>query len=304
MQKIPVGATIAHAYRFAFGQALTVFKAIWLPLLACLAVGLLFSRRIVLFMTAVQAKDPSAVNLFGPLLLLIPLLLIFYFAAYTATTEAALGKAPQSWFANHFNQPMWRLLGGVVGAIGVLVVVCIILTIVSLLIGALLGMLVKGAPATRSGAALIGVLFVAAYLCATIFIALRLLFLLGPVSVTEQRMGLRRSWQLSAGNFWRLFLVTLAIVIPVAILNQIVGILLGGFPPALPAGTSEAARKAAQTAWQISRLNMMADRWYLTLPFSGLSMWFQLGAGCAAQAFAYRKLTENSAPVAGDALPD
>ena len=39
MQKIPVGATVAHAYRFAFGHAADIFKAIWLPLLAQLRPG-------------------------------------------------------------------------------------------------------------------------------------------------------------------------------------------------------------------------------------------------------------------------
>jgi len=32
MAKIPVGATIAHAYRFAFGDFVTIFRSIWLPL--------------------------------------------------------------------------------------------------------------------------------------------------------------------------------------------------------------------------------------------------------------------------------
>ena len=82
MQKIPVGATVAHAYRFAFGHAADIFKAIWLPLLAQLAVALMLTRQMAIFMAAMEAKDPSAVNLFGPLLLLFPLALIFFFAQY------------------------------------------------------------------------------------------------------------------------------------------------------------------------------------------------------------------------------
>jgi hypothetical protein len=304
MQKIPVGATIAHAYRFAFGDALLVFKAIWLPLLASLAVLLLFSRRIALFLTAVQAHDPSAISLFGPLVLLFPLIVVFYFAAFAAATEAALGRAPQTWFANHFNRPMWRLLGGVLGAMGVLAVVAIVLLIASFAIGTGLNILVKAVPATGAVGAVGAVLLAIVIVGLIVFVALRLLFLLGPVSVSEQQMGLRRSWELSQGNFWRILLITLAITIPVAILNQIVSLSLGGLPPALPAGTTKAAREAAETAWQIARLNRMADRWYLTLPLSGLAMWFQLGAGCAAMAFAYRKLTDASAPVANGTLPN
>jgi hypothetical protein len=306
MNKIPVGATIAHAYRFVFANALTVFKAIWLPLLASLAVFFLFTRRTALFLAAVQAHDPSAVSLFGPLLLLGVLLVIFYFAQFTAATEAALGRPPQSWVAFHFDKTMWRLLAGFLGAMGALAILCIIAMIMSLAIGTVLDMAVKAAPVIRPAVAIAAVLLVLLFCCILFFVAFRFLFLLGPVNVSEQRLGLRRSWELSAHNFWRILLITLAITVPVGIVNQIIGFSLGGFPPTLPAGASKAARDAAETAWQIARLNAMADRWYLTLPLTGLVMWFQLGAGCAAQAFAYRKLTEDaaSAPVAGHGLPD
>ena len=37
MKKIPVGATIAHAYRFAFGDFLKILGVMWLPLLHAVA---------------------------------------------------------------------------------------------------------------------------------------------------------------------------------------------------------------------------------------------------------------------------
>ena len=48
MKKIPVGATIAHAYRFAFANALTVLKAIWLPMLAQLAIAMALATPLAL----------------------------------------------------------------------------------------------------------------------------------------------------------------------------------------------------------------------------------------------------------------
>ena len=142
------------------------------------------------------------------------------------------------------------------------------------------------------------------YFCGLFLLSLRLLFLLAPVNVGEQQLGVAEAWKLSAGNFWRALLITLAIIIPVGIINQIYGVSLAGLPPSLPASASKEAREAAEMAWRIKELNIMSDRWYLTLPLIGLLTLFQLGAGCAAQVFAYRALTDESAPVAGGGLPN
>ena len=78
MPKIPVGATIAHAYRFAFGHVLPILRALWIPLLLQLAVVLVLSRRMALFFAAIAAKDPSAATLVGPVLLLFCLAVILF----------------------------------------------------------------------------------------------------------------------------------------------------------------------------------------------------------------------------------
>lgn len=301
-KKIPVGATIAHAYGFVFGNAVAVFKAIWLPLLAQMVVAFLLMKRIALFLAATQAHDPAAISLFGPLLLLIPLALLFYFAQYTAVTELALGRPSPSWIAFHFNKPMWRLLGGFLAAIGAIAAIALALFLVGMLLAFGFDFLLKVTPGSRPAVAILFGLMAAAYGLSFFFLAVRFLFLLGPVNVGEQRLGVRRSWQLSHRNFWRIFLITLAIVIPAGITNQVFAFWMGGFPPTPPAGASKDVRDALQTAWQIAQLNRMAEHWYLSLPLTGLIMWFQLGAGAAAQVFAWRKLTEEEvlAPIAGD----
>lgn len=304
MNKIPVGATIAHGYRFAFGQAHMVLKAIWLPLLAQLAVILLLMRQTALFLTAMQARDPSAVSLFGPLLLLFPLALIFFFAQFTAATEAALGRPPQSWFAFHFGRPMWRLTGGFLTALAAIAAFGLVLALGIALASLGLDILMKALPGSRPIVAILAGLMVAAFGCALFYALIRFLFLLAPISISEQTLGVRRSWELSARNFWRAFLVTLAITLPIGIINQIYGFSLAGLPPSLPASAGKQAQEAAEMAWRIRELNIMAERWYFTLPLTGLLMLFQLGAGCAAQAFAYRILTDGSAPIANNRLPD
>ncbi len=303
MKKIPVGATIAHAYRFAFGHAPAVVKAVWLPLLAQLVLIFLFTKRAALFLAAAQAQDPSAVSLLGPLLLLFPLLMIFFFAQFTAAMETALGRPPQSWVAFHFGKPMWRLLGGFLAALSAITVIAAIAFIAVTLLAVGFNLVAKAVPAPVA-TFLVGLLS-GIFFCVLVFALVRFLFLLAPVNVSEQRFGVGRAWQLSAGNFWRALLVTLAILIPVLIVNYAYTFAITAVPPP-PANTSKAAMQAWETAWQVAQLNALASRWYLTLPLTGLLMLFQFGAGCAAQAFAYRALTENeaSAPVSGDRLPN
>ena len=116
MKKIPVGATIAHAYRFAFGQAGTMLRAIWLPLLAQMVVVFFLLKRLALLTAAMQAQDPSVTTLVGPVLLLFPLAVILFFVQLPAAMETALGNPPRSWFTFHLDKPMWRLLGGFLAA--------------------------------------------------------------------------------------------------------------------------------------------------------------------------------------------
>jgi hypothetical protein len=301
MTRIPVGKTIAHAYRFVFANIPAIVRAIGLPLLAQLVVIFLLTKRAALFMAAAQAHDPSAPSLVGPLLLLFLLTLIFFFAQFTAATQTALGRPPQSWLSLPFGKPMWRLMGGFITALAATAAVGLVLFLALWLVAFGLDQVVKVAPGSRQIVAVLAGLMVAAFFCALLFVLLRFLFLLAPVSVAEEQLGVKRSWKLSAGNFWRIFLVTLAIALPVTIVNYTYGYFMAG-PLHIAPGASKETIEAAQMAWRITQLNAMAERWYITLPLTALVMLFQLGAGCAAQVFAWRTLTEGeaSAPVAAD----
>lgn len=297
MTKVPVGRTIAHAYRFAFGHGLAVLRAIALPLLAQLVVIFLLTRRSALFLAAVQAHDPSAAILLGPELLFILLAAIFFFAQFTAATETALGHPPQAWISFPFGKPMWRLLGGFLTAMVIIAVVSTIAFAILMIIPVAFNLLTKNPTAHAGVAALV----VAIFFCVLLFLSVRFLFLLAPVNVAEQQLGLKRAWQLSAGNFWRAFLVVLAIALPVTLINYGYSFAMAG-PLHVPPGAGKEALQAAETAWRVGELNAMADHWYLTLPLTALLMLFQLSAGCAAQVFAWRALTgnESSDPVAAD----
>ena len=59
MSKIPVGATIAHAYRFAFGRFADVLRSVWIALALQLTLSLLAIRSGISVMGGVIARDPS-----------------------------------------------------------------------------------------------------------------------------------------------------------------------------------------------------------------------------------------------------
>jgi hypothetical protein len=297
MTKIPVGKTIAHAYRFAFGNGLTVLRAIALPLLAQLVLFFLFLKQAALFLAAAQAQDPSAVTLLGPLLLIFVLIAIFFFAQFTAATEAALGHPPQSWISFPFGKPMWRLMGGFLAALAAIAVIVFLVAL--LLMAVPVGMnMAKNVPQSLSTG--VALLSFGGVLAVWVFVVIRFLFFLAPVNVSQQRLGVKRAWQLSAGNFWRAFLVTLSIAVPAAVINDVYSLSMAGVPH-LPGGGKEALQ-AAEMAWRVNELNQLAAHWYFTLPLMALLMLFQLGAGCAAQVYAYRAITgaEDSGPVAFD----
>jgi hypothetical protein len=300
MKKIPVGATIAYAYRFAYSHFLPVVRALWIPLLLQLAVVLVLSRRMALFFAAIEAKDPSAATLAGPVFLLFCLATILFAAQYAASMEVALGRPPHSLFHVPAGRTMWRLLGGLVTAMLLIIVIASILFVAISILSYTLGEVAKAAPGARIAVAVIAVLLAAALFAFLTLISVRFLFLLAPANVAEQKFGIVRSWELSKGNFWRALLVALAIFIPLTIANYAVSFSVGGLPPSA-AGLSKEAADAARMAWQVRQLTLLAERWYISLPATALIMLFQFSAGSAAQAFAYRALTENdaSAPVAG-----
>jgi hypothetical protein len=299
MTRIPIGPTIAHAYRFAFRNGLTVLRAIALPLLAQLVLFFLVLKRAALFLAAAQAQDPSAVTLLGPLLLLFVLVAIFFFAQFTAATEAALGHPPQSWISFPFGKPMWRLMGGFAAALAVIAVIVFLAALLLMTIPVGMNMAIKTVPQNISAG--VSLLSVGGVLAVAVFVFVRFLFFLAPVNVSEKQLGVKRAWKLSAGNFWRALLVTLSIAVPAAAVNDAYSLAMAG-PPHFVLNAGKEALQASETIWRINELNALASHWYFTLPLMALLMLFQLGAGCAAQVYAWRALTEGeaSAPVASD----
>lgn len=305
MKKIPVGATIAHAYRFAFGDFLTVLRAMWVPLTVQTILMVVLIGRIVQFMKALQANDPSATASFGRMLLLYPIILVLFFMQFLAVTETALGLSPKSSrFYFPLGKKLWRLIGGFLLAL---------LAMIALVIAAIIGGYVLGfvlqtglnavlpPSAARVLTALLGAISFLAGFGGLIFCSIRFFFLLAPASIAEERLGVGRAWLLTRGSFWRVFLILLSILIPYLLVEYSAMIAAAGWPQ-IPHDMNAQAVQAARLAWNIAAVSAIATYWYVAIPLFVVMMVLYFGALCSAQAFTYRTLTEGEAldPVAGD----
>jgi hypothetical protein len=296
MKKIPVGATIAHAYRFAFADFFTVLRSIWLPLAVQLGLSTLLIARFIPLLRAIETHDPSFVSMLGPILLLYPIVLILFFAQFAVVTKVALGLQPRIQLIDFpFRRDTWRLLGGFIVAGLAVLAIMIAFAMVAGLLGFVLGALGAGKTALLL---MVAIAILVGY-GGAIFLVFRFMFLLAPVNLAEQRLGIGRAWQLSHGNFWRSFLIVLAIILPVAVAEYALIFAVIGLPP-MPHGLSQQAFEAARLEWNISLMQAMATYWYVTMPLFLVVIVLYLGAGCAAQAFAYRKLTGDAVPIAAD----
>jgi hypothetical protein len=298
MKKIPVGATIANAYRFAFGDFPTVLRSIWLTLAVQLGLTIVLAQRLVPLLRAVEAKDPSATSLLGPILLIYPVVLILFFAQFATVTKIALGTRREIPLIDFpFGKDMWRLLGAFIVAGLAIVAMLIAFALVTGVLGFLLGAMGMGK--IMLGIA-VGLLLIVGY-GGAIFVTFRFMFLLAPVNITERHLGIGRAWQLSQGNFWRSFLIVLSILLPMIVVEYVVIFAAIGLPP-MPHGEGPQIFEAKRMEWNIILMQAAVTYWYIALPLLALLVILYIGAVCGAQAFAYRALTEDkaSAPVAAD----
>jgi hypothetical protein len=226
--QIPVGRTIEDGYSFGFRKFFAVLGVVWLPylLLGILAVFLLgdFATR---FLPAL--RQMSADHAFGPhgfdSRVLAPLhaisgyIWLFTIAALLVTAMVEVGVMRKALGLStgptlvylSFSSAFWRMVGAFV-LLWLIWIGLIIGLAIAVGIGAALSLsFVPG----NGRYVLIGVAGIIAF-CAAVYIIVRLIFFLPAVVVAEERIGIGRSWQLGGGNFWRIFIVAIAIVVPIA----------------------------------------------------------------------------------------
>jgi hypothetical protein len=116
-----------------------------------------------------------------------------------------------------------------------------------------------------------------------LFLVVRFGALLAPAAVSGDSNVLARSWMLSAGNFWRLLGVFIAVLGPPLLLLLGVEMLLLGPAAVLPQLQTTPEAAAAQMRLMHDRLPLMMGLDFLFSPFF-------LGLGLGAGAAAWRAL--------------
>ena len=290
MTKIPVLACIRYGYEFTFGHLGTIIGLIWLPMVIVAVPGyFVASHYYAALPAAVTEGNSAAVGQLMLLVLMWSLSALFISSMmYVAVMRQALGLR-QGPAIVHFSlgPDELRIFGAVVGLIGV----------------AMLFLVADGvavAVTRRLGGKIAAELVAVGVLLAILYALFRLGFFLAAATVAEEKVGLGRAWQLSAGNFWRIAGVALATLGPLLLIMFAAQVAILGphFYMHKPLGTK--GDEAENIREMIEQMRIASEN----LPaLSGLSFVLAplfLGLGLAPSAFAYRALTAAAAAKSPD----
>jgi hypothetical protein len=152
-------------------------------------------------------------------------------------------------------------------------------------LGGLAGVGGMGKTPAADGVALGLGLFLIAALCALLFVAVRLVFLLPPVVVAESRMSVTRGWELTHGNFWRIVLIWLATLVPPLLILFVAELAIMG-PDYFFSGLNPTATLMEQA----DRMQEMSKHLPLLYGVSFMLSPFMTGLMLGSAAYAYRAL--------------
>ena len=224
--KLPVERTIADAYRFAFARFHSVLGTVWLPYLALGLIALALVRLVTPDLPQILASRAFDLSAGIEVLRLLVLVAVFAFVIGAMVTvdlqRKAMGThAGPAYVFFSVRAPVWRMAGASFLAVIVVGVVAVVAALVCFAIWSAAG-------ALGAIGALVRLLAVLATIALIIYIALRLMFFLPAVVVAENSIGLERAWILGGHNFWRILVVTIAVILPVAILFHLLSWALFG----------------------------------------------------------------------------
>jgi hypothetical protein len=246
MGKIPVGRTIGQSYEFTFQKYGSLLGIVWLPIVVLAASGYF-----LLWPFLMQAFDqmpqmfghpgtPDMSWLMGGafvwLRLFQLLVVVIFIVIRVGITKEALGlrKGPKFIYVPTDSSELlviacyFILYVAAIAAIIALVITGVLVALLAGGMAAATGLLDFHAPAHQfwgiAGLTVLGFVL----WCAAIYVFVRLAFLMIPATVAEHRIGIGRSWTLTKGNFWRIFVVALAVWLPLIVLEGIVFTALGG----------------------------------------------------------------------------
>jgi hypothetical protein len=317
MNKIPVGQTISQTYGFAFGHYLPILGALWLPIIVLGALAyFIFLPDMANFPAILQqaaqhsAQDshtpfmPMAMSRMTSHVYLLDIfeLVVFSVIAVGVTKEAlGLRTGPRFVYLS-FGKPELLVMGAYFVVFVIIMVAVIAMFVVGGIVGVVAALVFAGSGAHGGSAAMAlssaGIAFLLGVLifCAMIYFFTRLSYLIVPVSVAEGRFGIGRSWELTKGNFWRIFAIALATVLPLIVLETI--FVAVAFGPALVSFAMEVqknpdAANAHLVATMQGIYSYMIYAYVIGLLIAPVVYGLTLGQA----AFAYRELVP---PAAGE----
>jgi hypothetical protein len=277
MRRIPVIATIRDAYAFTATHLGGIIGLIWVPMVLATVMGFFsFQRYYTDFSDALISNNAAAL---APSLLMmlcyLTAALLLQAIMYVAVVQMVLGARGAPAVAHFaFGNLEWRMFRAFIAFIGV----CLMLMVPVLVLGAAALKAAGMQPGpVQMGLALYGVIALAMP---------RFLALLPAVVVAENTPVLRRTWMLSAGNFWRLLAVLVAIFAPIFLLFNGLEMVLTSRGPALTGDDPERMRQAIAQARNV--LPLISGLGFLISPLI-------VGLFAGASVSAWRVLKEETA---------
>jgi hypothetical protein len=255
MRRIPVVATIRDAYVFTVTHLGGIISLIWVPMVLATVMGFFSLRRYYADFSAAMASNNTAALAPSLLMMLCYLVaaLLLQAIMYVAVVQLVLGaRTPPALAHFAFGTLEWRMFRAFIAFVGL----CVMLVLPVFVVGEA----ALKASGVGAGPAQTGLVFYA-----IIALAMPRFFALLPaIAVGESSPVLRRAWMLSAGNFWRLLAVLLAIFGPILLLCTGVDMVLMGRGAALSGDEQEQMRTLLARAR--ATLPLISGLWFLVSP--------------------------------------
>ena len=217
--KIPFEHTLVGAYRFAFTNMLSILGIAWFPflLVGLTLAGLLYS--LIPMLNAVLASSqekwsqpqmvPFVATFLGSMVVLFVVIILAFAIVNVGLMRKALGQHPGPvYFFFSLGEQVWRMVGAYLLLILLVWGIMIVFGFGVGLVGLLLAKVSEKAQSAGSG------IFGPAAIIAGIYALVRVQFFLPAVVVAEHHIGLRRSWHLGRGNFWRIVGIVILVTLP------------------------------------------------------------------------------------------
>jgi len=302
---IPFERTIASAYRFGSTNYLAILGIAWLPFLLFLIAAVLLVVSMLPELSGLMAMgadkwDESRLaafmlSLMSKALLLSVLLLLAYAMVMVGLMRRALGQDSGTVFIYFsLGAETWRMVGAYV----LLLLLATAFVIAFCLGVALISFLLAQISTAFQNFAM--TLLILGGLASGIYAIVRAQFFLPAIVVAERHIGIRRSWQLGRGNFWRIVGIMLAVSLPayvvLTVLNSVV-VQLALSGQSLPMVGLRPGRVSPDEFRQYFAAWLVALR--IVFPIMALFQLFYIGAvtglSAGAVASAYRLLTGHDA---------